>query len=117
MFSCEFLEIFKNDFFHRTPPVAASENLKAEAVFWRSSVKKVFLEIWLSSQGNTCARVPFLQPSACNFIKIESLTQVFSSEICEHLSKNTFFYRGPTVTASVKACNFTKIRFRHGCFL
>ena len=25
MFSCEFCEIFQNTFFHRTPPVAASE--------------------------------------------------------------------------------------------
>ena len=27
-FSCEFCEIFKNTFFYRTPPVAASDNLK-----------------------------------------------------------------------------------------
>ena len=26
MFSCEYCEIFKNSYFHRTPPVAASEN-------------------------------------------------------------------------------------------
>ena len=40
MFPCEFLEIFKNDFFHRTPPVAASENLKAEAAFRGCSIKE-----------------------------------------------------------------------------
>ena len=45
-----------------------------------------------------------------------TLTQVFSCEFCEHLSKNTFFYRTPLLAASVKACNFTKIRLRHGCF-
>ena len=45
VFSLEFSEIFKNTFFHRTPPVAASEKLKAEAVFRRCSVKKVFLKI------------------------------------------------------------------------
>ena len=28
LFSCEFCEIFKNTFFHRTPLVAASDNLK-----------------------------------------------------------------------------------------
>ena len=39
------------------------------------------------------------------------LTQVLSCEICGHL-----FYRTPPVAASVKACNFTKIRLCHGCF-
>ena len=36
---------------------------------------------------------------ACNFIKKETLAQVFSCEFCE-VSKNTFFYRIPLVTAS-----------------
>ena len=35
---------------------------KAEAVVRRCSVKKVFLEILLNSQENTCATVSFLQP-------------------------------------------------------
>ena len=103
LFSCEFCEIFKYTFFHRTPPVAASEKLKAKAVTRRCSVKKVFLEILLNSQENTCARVSFLQP----------LTQTFSCEFCEHFSTN----RMHPVVAPVKACNFTKIRLRHGCFL
>ena len=55
-------KIFRNTFFHRTPPVAVSEKLKAEAVIWRCSVKKVYLEILLNSQENTCAKVSFLQP-------------------------------------------------------
>ena len=42
------------------PPVAAFEKLKAEAVVQKCSVKKVFLEISLNSQENTCARVSFL---------------------------------------------------------
>ena len=37
---------------------------------------------------------------ACNFIKKETLTQVFSCEFCE-ISKNTFFYRTPLMAASV----------------
>ena len=37
---------------------------------------------------------------ACNFIKKETLTQVFSCEFCE-ISKNTFLYRTPLVAASV----------------
>ena len=52
--------------FSRTPffivPVAASEKLKAEAVVQRCSVKKAFLEIFLNSQENTCARASLLQP-------------------------------------------------------
>ena len=36
---------------------------------------------------------------ACNFIKNESLAQVFSCEFCE-ISKNTFFYRTPPVADS-----------------
>ena len=37
--------------------------------------------------------------AACNFIKKETLAQVFSCEFCE-ISKNTFFYRTPLVAAS-----------------
>ena len=114
MFSCEFCEIFKNTFFPRTPPVAASEELKAEAVVRRCSAKKVFLESPLNSQENTCAGVSFLQPWSYDFIKKEPLSQVFFCEFCKQLSKNTVFYRPPPVAASLKACNFTKIRRYHG---
>ena len=51
-------------------------------------MKKVFLEILQDSQESTCARVSLSM--ACNFIKKEALTQVFSCEFCE-TSKNTFF--------------------------
>ena len=34
------------------------------------------------------------RPEACNFIKNETLTQVFSCEFCE-VFKNTFFHRAP----------------------
>ena len=37
---------------------------------------------------------------ACDFIKKETLAQVFSSEFCE-ISKNIFFYRTPPMAASV----------------
>ena len=76
-----------------------------EAVVWRCFVEKVFLEILQNSQENTCARASFLiklQTSACNFIKKETLAQVFSCEFCE-ISKNIFFYRTPPVAAS--ECN------------
>ena len=54
----------------------------------------VFLEISQNSQENTCAQ-------ACNFIKKETLAQVFSCEFCE-ISKNIFPYRTPPVAASVQ---------------
>ena len=83
VFSCKFCEIFKNIFFHGIPPVAAFEKLKAEAVIWRCSVKKVFFKISLHSQQNTCARVSFLLK--------QSLKKAFSYEFCEQLSTNIFF--------------------------
>ena len=40
------------------------------------------------------------RPKACNFIKKETLAQVFSSEFCE-ISKNTFLHRTPLMDAFV----------------
>ena len=37
---------------------------------------------------------------ACNFIKKETLAQVFSCEFCKNYSKNTFSYRTPPVATS-----------------
>ena len=77
--------------------------LNLEAVVQMCSVKKLFLEFSQISQENTCARVSFLikmQAYACNFIKKETLAQVFSCEICE-ISKNIFFHRTPLVAAPI----------------
>ena len=63
---------------------------RSEAVSRRCSVKRVFLEIWQNSQKNICARVSFL-------IKLQA--QLFSCEFCQ-ISKSTFSYRTPSVTAS-----------------
>ena len=73
-----------------------------EAVTQRCSVKKASLEILQNSQENTCVRVSFLiklQASVCNFIKKETLAQVFFCEFCE-ISKNTFFHGTPLVNTS-----------------
>ena len=67
---------------------------KSEAVVWKCSVEKVFLKFYQNSKENTCGRVSFLRPKACNFIKKETLAQVLSCEFCK-ISKNTFFYRIP----------------------
>ena len=88
MLYCEFCEISKNTFFHKSPLVTASESNRysffyrksftklsvlSEAVVQRCSVKKVFLNILQNLRENTCARVSFL----INFIKEGTLAQVF----------------------------------------
>ena len=65
----------------------------------------MLLEILQHSLENTCARDSFLIKKIiklCNFIKKETLTQVFSCEFCE-ISKNTFLHRTPLVAASVSS--------------
>ena len=76
-----------------------------EAVVQRCSIKKLFIEISQNSKESTCARVSFLiklQAEAYNFIKKETLAQLFSCEFCK-ISKNTFFYRTPLEAASAKS--------------
>ena len=61
----------------------------------------MFLGISQNSQENTYVRVSFLiklQAEARNFIKTETLTQVFYCEFCK-ISKNAFSYRTPLVAA------------------
>ena len=74
-----------------------------KAVAQRCIVKKMFLEFSQNSQENTYARVSFLtklQAEACNFIKKETMVQVFPYEFCVFISKNTFSDRTPPVDAS-----------------
>ena len=60
----------------------------------------MFLEALQNSQENTSARLSFsIKLQACNFIKKETLVQVFSCEFCQ-ISKNTLSYRTPLVAAS-----------------
>ena len=67
---------------------------------WRS-IKKIFLKTSQNLLANICARVSFLlklQVLACNFIKKETLAQVFSCEFSE-IFKNTFFTEHLQTTA------------------
>ena len=106
--------------------------VNAEAVTQKCSVKKVFLKIFQNSKESTCARVSFLtklQASALylQLIKKETLVQVFYCEFCE-ISKNTFFTEHHWATASVRAIDDTHIKIaksnkyysydniRKGCF-
>ena len=61
----------------------------SQAVVFRFSVEKVFLEFSQNSQENTCARVYFLIKLQ-SFLKKDTLTQVFSCEFCE-ISRKAFF--------------------------
>ena len=61
--------------------------VKAEAATRAVLRKKVFLKISQNSQKSTFARDC---PQVCNFIRKETLAQVFSCEFRE-ISKNTFF--------------------------
>ena len=63
-----------------------------KAVVQRCSVKQLFLEI----------------SQACNFIKKETLAQVFSWEFCEN-SNDIFLHRTPLVAASGKS----NAKFQH----
>ena len=67
-------------------------------------MKKAFLKILQNSLGNTKARASFLiKLQACNFIKKDTLAQVFSCEFSV-VSKNIFFteYLRATASASRK---------------
>ena len=72
---------------------------KQPDIFW------LFLKNSQNSQENTCVRVSFLiklQAEACNFIKKETLAQVFSCKFCESF-KNTSFaeHLRPTTSENV----------------
>ena len=63
----------------------------------RCSVKKGVLRNFAKFTGkHLCQRLFFnkVAGQVCNFIKKESLAQVFSCEFCK-ISKNVFFYRTP----------------------
>ena len=79
-----------------------------EAVVQRCSLKKVFLNISQNSPANACANVSLFMKAwglqqACNFIKKNTLAQLFSWEFCE-ISKNTFFRGTTQVAASQLKC-------------
>ena len=50
--------------------------------------------------------IKWVQAEACNFIKKETLTRVFSCEFCE-ISKSTFFYRNFPVAASAQMASWS----------
>ena len=75
-------------------------------------MKKGILEFSQNSQEKTCTRVIFLNEvtglQASNFIKKETVAQVFSCEFCE-IFKNAFFTEHLWTTASIIIWIFTVI--------
>ena len=59
--------------------------------------KKGVLENFAKFTGKYVCQSLFFKLQACNFIKKETLTQVFSCEFCEI---SNFFYRTPPLAAS-----------------
>ena len=59
----------------------------------RGSIKKDVLKNFVKFTGKRLCHGLFLN-KVCNFIKKETLGQVFSCEFCE-IFKNTFLYREP----------------------
>ena len=73
-----------------------------EAVIRRCSLKKVFLANFANFTEKRLCQSLFLVKlhfSACNFIKKETLAQVFSCKFCK-ICKNTFSFRAPPVAPS-----------------
>ena len=93
VFSYEFCEIYKNTFFIEHLRATASEvsqNQKQQLkVFCKKGVPKNFAK----STGK--------RPEVSNFIKKETLTQVFSCEFCE-IFKNNFCTEHLWTTASLR---------------
>ena len=84
-----------------------------KAVAQRCSIKKGVIRNFAKIKGKHLCQSLFFNKvagGACNFIKKETLAQVFSCEFCE-ISKNTFFTEHLWATASensfVVDVNFT----------
>ena len=95
VFSSEFCKIIQKSFF------AKHLRASARSSHQRWSTKNVFLKISKNSQENTCAKLFLItqQAETCNFIKKETLGQVFSCECC-HIFKYAFLTEYLWMTAS-----------------
>ena len=83
------------------------------------SLKNLVLKLLQISQKNTCVRVSFLiklQALVCNFIKKETMPQVFFCEFCK-IFKNTFFIEHLRTTASAAASDLSILEILGICFV
>ena len=78
------------------------------------SVRKGVLKIFSKFTGkHLCQSLLFNKASACNFIKKETLAQVFSCEFSK-ISKDTFFIEHLWATASFETLNYALSEFPDG---
>ena len=83
-----------------------------EAVVQRCFVKKVFLEISQSSQEDPCARASFLiklQAEACNFIKKETLAQIFqvkTNKFISFIDRVTYMHKISVISKMISLVEF-----------
>ena len=86
----------------------------------------MFQKISQNSQENTCARVSFLiklQASTCNFIKKETLAQLFSCEFCEIFKEHLFLQATPrqmllkadTIPLHIHSKSASIFSYQHPC--
>ena len=75
--------------------ISLYRSCRSEA-FWEKGVLRNFAKFAVK---HLCQSLFFNKVPAWNFIKKETLAQVFSCEFCK-ISKNTFSYRTPPVAAS-----------------
>ena len=107
MLSCEFCEISKNTFSYRTPLVAAVS-------------ERSMIDIWQGCKYASASSHPevFCKKGVLlrNFIKKETLVQMFSCEFWE-ISKKTFSYRTPPMAASEEFMHCTFLQETHTIFI
>ena len=109
MLSCEFCKIFKNTYYVKQKWTA----VKNQVYYWiqlnsfpNSNLMTSVIFAHKIRNAYTVKNTKFYQKQlpkgvqVCNFIKKESLVQVFSWRFCQ-ISKTTFSYRTPLVAASV----------------
>ena len=80
------------------------------------SIKKAVLRNFTKFTGKHLCRSLRCMPQACNFIKKEALTQVFSCGFCE-IFKNTFLTEQIRVTTSVANPSFDQVILEMSCFV
>ena len=86
--SCEFYEIFKSIFFYRAPLVVHKH---PPEVFYKKRCSQKFHNIHRKTTVPESLFKQSCRPQPCNFIKKETLAQVFACEFCKVSYRTTFF--------------------------
>ena len=111
MFFCEYGEIFKHSFFHKTPPVVTfgSHETNGSIRLWNFTPLLTVDQIFRSSRS-----LMFFKIGAKKFnrFKIGLKLQNIAIFIGKHLCWSLFLIR----LQAFQDCNFIKMRLQHRCF-